>query len=91
MCGRGGGPDSSKYLTHSICINPLIGLLPAASPVNNCWAGMRGTSGGRTLYACHPVEKNVLVTLCGEQRAQNSAAGGGGKVTFRTELLFFFF
>jgi len=30
--------DSSKYISHSIYINPLIGLLPATLSVNNCWA-----------------------------------------------------
>lgn len=43
---RAGRNDSSSGLAHSICINFLIGLLPAASPLNNCRAGWIGAGGG---------------------------------------------
>jgi len=72
-----GRRDSSEYLTHWICINHLIGLLPAASPVNNCWAGLRGTSGGITLYACHPVENNLLETSYREKETLHCLWGKG--------------
>lgn len=61
-------------------------MLPAASLVNNCWAGMRGAGGGKTLNACHPVEKNVLVASYSEREPKTSHLGGK-KVTFGTELL----
>lgn len=67
-----------RGLAHSICINLLIGLLPAASPVNNCWASLIWTSGGKTLWTSSPGEKNAFVTSKGEQKAQTSHLGKKG-------------
>lgn len=85
---RAGRHDSWKYLAHSICINPLIGLLPAASPVNNCWAGLRGTSGGKNTVRMPPRWEKWFVTFLRRAADSKLCIKGEKKVTFRTELLF---
>lgn len=78
---RAGRHDSSKNLPHSLCINPLIGLLPAASPVNNCRSGLRG----KTLYVCHPVEKTLNLL----RRAMGSKCRIWGKRSLSGHCYFF--
>lgn len=83
---RAGRNDSSSGLAHSICINFLVGLLPAASPLNNCRAGWIGASGGNkntgdTLSRCVKVS---LWLLMESGEAQSSRPGG--KVSHSTEV-----